>query len=51
MSDGTVTLKELVEYVLKNRKGNAFKDYNEHTIASCILRGTQEEYKPCEEGV
>lgn len=33
-----VTLGELVDYVLKNRKGNAFRNYDEHTIASGIKR-------------
>lgn len=31
-----VTLGQLVEYVLKYRKGNAFKDHLEHQIASGI---------------
>lgn len=33
-----VTLGDLVLYVLNNRRGNAFKDYSEHDIASNILQ-------------
>lgn len=33
-----VTLGQLVQYVLDNRKGNAFKDYDELTIALLIQR-------------
>lgn len=36
MNMRTVTLGELVKYVLENRKDNAFKDYEEHVIASGI---------------
>lgn len=37
------TLGDIVRYVLKERKGNAFKDYSEENIASTILRGVKEE--------
>ncbi len=37
MSQRTVTLGELVEFVLKNRRGNAFKAYHESAIASGII--------------
>lgn len=31
-----ITIGDLVQYVLKHRKGNAFKDYNEYLIATGI---------------
>lgn len=34
-----ITLGELVEFVLVNRKGNAFKDYSEEVIAASLKRG------------
>lgn len=33
------TIKYTVDWVIKNRKGYAFKDYDEARIASAILRG------------
>lgn len=37
-----VTLGELVNYVLQNRKGDAFKDYQEHQIAGGIKRAAED---------
>jgi len=42
MSAAQVTLGTLVEFVLQNRKGNAFKDYHESTIASGIKRAADD---------
>jgi len=36
------TLGQCVEFVLKHRKGNAFKDYEEHHIASDLLMCSNE---------
>ena len=38
----TVTLGELVAFVLENRKGNAFKGYEERVIASGIKLASEE---------
>jgi hypothetical protein len=31
-----VTIEQLVQYILKNRRGNAFKDYSQHLIENGI---------------